>query len=103
MKGIMTYPQVDNSVPVFSGELDDVLLEAKQVYNAGPGWNYQKFIQAFDYTPTVVAQVVNFEYNIYIKDVTARGFYYKIKDGSNEVADTKVPFHFQAIEFGGEI
>lgn len=103
MRSIINYPMLDESAAAFSTELDDIIIDSKKLVNAGAGWNYQKFAASFDNPPTVFAQVVNNENClVFVKDISASGFYYKLKTLSGEEVSDKINFNYQAIDYGGE-
>lgn len=60
-------------------ELEDYSMEIGQFVNAGAGWNTYKFREPFDGVPSVVCQALNFAGIVEIKNVTAEGFLYCLR------------------------
>ena len=71
-----------------AGELEDYSFEVGEFTNAAAGWCSYKFREAFDAPPKVVAQALNFSGIVQIRNVTATGFQYCLRQAG--VADGSV-------------
>lgn len=62
------------------GELEDLTIRIGSLVNAGAGWNTYKFPEPFDAPPVVALQPVDFNGWVEVKQVTADGFLYCLRE-----------------------
>lgn len=63
-------------------ELEDYSMEVGQFTNAAAGWCTQNFREPFDAPPTVILQAVGFSGWVEIRNITATGFQYCLRQPS---------------------
>lgn len=62
------------------GELEDLTIRVGSFVNAGAGWNTYRFLEPFDAPPQIVLQPLEFSGWVEIKQVTADGFLYCLRE-----------------------
>lgn len=62
------------------GELEDLTIRVGSFVNAGAGWNTYRFPEPFDAPPQIVLQPLEFSGWVEIKQVTADGFLYCLRE-----------------------
>ena len=62
------------------GELQDTEMEVGTITNAGAGWNTYHFREAFEAAPQVTCQAEDFDGVVLVKDITAEGFLYCLRN-----------------------
>ena len=62
------------------GELEDLSIKTGKLINAGAGWNTFNFPDPFDAPPQVFLQAVAFNGWVEIREITAKGFLYQLRE-----------------------
>lgn len=83
------------------GELEDLTIRIGSLINTGAGWNTYKFPEPFDASLVVALQPLDFTGWVEVKQVTADGFLYCLRQAENKTTDEAIEIQWVAIEFDG--